>query len=81
PELRPTPAAREAARFLLLHPPVRGAARPVYGVIAASAVALLPRWVRTPLRLPWMPVAERLTVRPAGEILTRSLRWALQPPT
>jgi uncharacterized protein (DUF2236 family) len=78
PELRAIPEARQAARFLLLEPPVQLAARPVYGVIAASAVALLPRWVRTPLRLPWLPVTERLAVRPAGEVLTRGLRWALQ---
>lgn len=80
PELRATTEAREAARFLLLRPPVNLAARPVYGVLAAAAVALLPRWVRTPLRLPWMPVTERLAVRPAGEVLTRGLRWALQAP-
>ena len=79
PELRATPEAREAARFLLLQPPVQLAARPVYGVIAASAVALLPRWARTPLRLPWLPVTERLAVRPAGEAITRTLRWALHP--
>jgi uncharacterized protein (DUF2236 family) len=79
PELRVIPEAREAARFLLLQPPVQLVARPVYGVIAASAVALLPRWVRTPLRLPWLPVTERLAVRPAGEAITRTLRWALQP--
>lgn len=79
PELRATPEAREAARFLLLQPPVQLVARPVYGVIAASAVALLPRWARTPLRLPWLPVTERLAVRPAGEAVTRTLRWALHP--
>lgn len=80
PELRATPEAREAARFLLLQPPVNLAARPVYGVLAAAAVALLPRWARTPLRLPWLPVTERLAVRPAGQAVTRGLRWALQAP-
>jgi uncharacterized protein (DUF2236 family) len=78
PELRAIPEAREAARFLLLQPPVQLAARPVYGVIAASAVALLPRWARTPLRLPWMPITERVAVQPVGQVLTRGLRWALQ---
>ena len=79
-ELRAIPEARQAARFLLLQPPVQLVARPVYGVIAASAVALLPRWARTPLRLPWLPVTERLAVRPAGEAITRGLRWALTTP-
>jgi uncharacterized protein (DUF2236 family) len=77
PELRATREARQAARFLLLQPPVRGVARPVYGVIAANAVALLPRWARAPLRLPWMPMTEKLTVQPAGQMLTSGLRWAL----
>jgi uncharacterized protein (DUF2236 family) len=77
PELRAIREARQAARFLLLQPPVRGVARPVYGVIAANAVALLPRWARAPLRLPWMPMTEKLTVQPAGQMLTSGLRWAL----
>ncbi|MDJ0767985.1 MAG: oxygenase MpaB family protein [Ilumatobacter sp.] len=80
PELRGTPEARDAARYLLLQPPMHPAARPVYGVIAAAAVAMLPRWARMPLRLPWMPVTERMAVRPAGDALTRWLRWALTEP-
>ena len=80
PELRSTASAREAARYLLVQPPMPLAARPVYAVIAAAAVALLPRWARSPLRLPWFPVAEAVAVAPVGEALTRGLRWALQPP-
>jgi uncharacterized protein (DUF2236 family) len=79
-ELHSTPEARDAARYLLVRPPVQAAARPAYAVIAASAVALLPRWSRRPLRLPWLPVTEALAVRPAGELLTRGLRWALTAP-
>lgn len=78
PELGGTPAAREAARYLLVQPPMPLAARPLYGVIAAAAVALLPRWARRPLRLPYLPVAEAIAVRPAGDALTRTLRWALR---
>ena len=78
PELAGTPAAREAARYLLVQPPMPLAARPLYAVIAAAAVALLPRWARRPLRLPYLPVAEAIAVRPAGEALTRTLRWALR---
>lgn len=80
PELDGTPAAREAARYLLVQPPMPLAARPVYGVIAAAAVALLPRWARRPLLLPYFPIVEAVAVRPAGELLTRSLRWALATP-
>ena len=79
-ELRGSAAARDVARYLLWQPPMATAARAPYGVLAASAVALLPRWARRPLRLPWLPVAETVAVRPAGEALTRGLRWALQPP-
>ena len=42
PELEATAAAREAARFLLLNPPLPLAARPGYGLIASGGVALLP---------------------------------------
>ena len=55
PELRATPEAEEAARFLLLHPPLPLAARPPYAVLAANAIALLPSWARAPLGLPHLP--------------------------
>ena len=42
PELAATPEAREAARFLLLRPPLPVIARAPYGVLAAAAVSLLP---------------------------------------
>ncbi len=80
PELRATPEARSAARFLLLRPPLPLAARPFYGVLAAAAVASLPPWARGLLRLPRVPVVEDLTVVPAGDVLTRTIRWALTPP-
>lgn len=79
PELRSTPEARDAARYLLLQPPMHPAMRPVYGVLASAAVALLPRWARWPLRLPYLPVTETVAVRPAGEALVRGLRWAMTP--
>ena len=62
PELAGTPAARDAARYLLVRPPRPLAARPMYGVIAAAAVALLPRWARRPLMLPYFPVVEAVAV-------------------
>jgi len=79
-ELEGTPEARRAARYLLIEPPMHPVARAPYTVLAAAAVALLPRWARWPLRLPYLPVAEAVVVRPAGEALTRTLRWALQRP-
>jgi uncharacterized protein (DUF2236 family) len=78
-ELRSSRAARDAARYLVLSPPLPLAARPAYGLIAGAAVALLPRSARLPLRLPYLPVAEAVAVRPAGELVTRTLRWALSP--
>jgi uncharacterized protein (DUF2236 family) len=79
PELASSPEAREAARYLLLQPPMPIAGRPAYSVIAAGAVALLPMWARLPLRLPYLPVAEAVAVRPVGDALTRILRWAMAP--
>jgi uncharacterized protein (DUF2236 family) len=77
PELQGTPAAREAARYMLLQPPMHPAVRPAYTVLGSAAVALLPRWARWPLRLPNLPILEAVAVRPAGEALVRGLRWAL----
>ncbi len=47
-ELRGTSEARDAARYLLLQPPLPYAARPAYGLIAGAAVALMPAWTRAP---------------------------------
>ncbi len=80
PELRGTTEARQAARFMLIHPPVPWAARPAYAVLTAAAVGLLPWWTRWPLRLPYLPLAEATVVRAAGEGLTRTIRWALASP-
>ncbi|MCU0259509.1 MAG: DUF2236 domain-containing protein [Ilumatobacteraceae bacterium] len=79
-ELRGTPEAREAARYLVLQPPLPLAARPLYGALAGAAVALLPRWARRPLHLPLLPITETVAVRPAGDVVTRALRWAMQRP-
>ena len=78
-ELQGTPEAREAAHFLLIEPPLPFAARAPYGLLAAAAVSLLPAWARWPLRLPYLPVSERLLVRPAGSALTQIIRWSLSP--
>jgi uncharacterized protein (DUF2236 family) len=80
-ELRGTAAARDAAHYLLIRPPMPVAARPAYALIAGAAVALLPRWARLPLRLPYLPVTETVALRPAGDVVTRALRWALRHPT
>jgi uncharacterized protein (DUF2236 family) len=77
-ELAGTPAAREAARFLLA-PPLPPVAIGPYAVLGAAAVGLLPVWARRPLRLPWLPLAETFAVRPAGHALVAGLRWALVP--
>jgi uncharacterized protein (DUF2236 family) len=77
PELAATPAARDAARFLLLNPPLPLLARAPYGGLAASAVATLPLWARRMLWLPYLPVTERLLVRTTGTALTRTIRWAM----
>ncbi|OZM71359.1 hypothetical protein CFN78_21380 [Amycolatopsis antarctica] len=80
PELRSTPEARATARFILLNPPLPLAARGPYAVLGASAVALLPRWARLPLRLPYLPGVEQTGVRLAGHGLVRGIRWVMTPP-
>ena len=81
PELAATPAARETARFLLLRPPLPLLARGPYAALSAAAVSLLPRWARKELWLPYLPVTEAVLVRGAGEVVTRTIRWAMRPPT
>ncbi|MEV8530466.1 oxygenase MpaB family protein [Streptomyces sp. NPDC051211] len=78
PELRGTPEARDAARFILLHPPLPPAARAPYALLAANAVSMLPRWARAELGLPWLPAPlEKACVRPSGHAMTAAIRWAM----
>lgn len=79
-ELAGTTEARTAARFMLLNPPIPYVARPAYSVLGAAAVGLLPVWARLPLRLPYLPLTEAVAVRAAGQVLTRTIRWAMAPP-
>ena len=76
-ELRSTETAREAARFLLLTPPLPLLARAPYGVLAATAVSMLPRWARLPLRLPYLPPVEATGIRFAGRVLVGGIHWAM----
>ncbi len=80
PELKGTAAARDAARFLLLHPPLPWSARPGYTALAGAAVALLPVWARQHLLLPYLPLTERVVALPVGGAATSVIRWALKHP-
>lgn len=80
PELAATGQARDAARFLLLNPPLPVIARVPYAVLAAGAVSLLPGWARRQLRLPRLPVSETVLVRPAGHAMVHAIRWAITAP-
>jgi uncharacterized protein (DUF2236 family) len=79
PELASSREARDAARFLLLEPPLPLAARAPYLMLAGAAVALLPAWTRWPLRLPLLPVSEAVVLRPAGQMVTQVIRWSMAP--
>jgi uncharacterized protein (DUF2236 family) len=78
PELTGTPAAREAARFIVLTPPLPALARFPYAAIATAAVGMLPDWAAGELSLPALPDA---VVRPAGSAITRAIRWAMAAPS
>ncbi|MPY95301.1 MAG: DUF2236 domain-containing protein [Acidimicrobiia bacterium] len=78
-ELRVTPEARQGVCFLLA-PPIPLAAKPAYGIVAAAAVALLPRFARRELWLPVPPLVEPVAVRPATAVLLGVVGWALGPP-
>jgi uncharacterized protein (DUF2236 family) len=79
-ELAGTPEARDAARFLLLRPPLSLAARVPYSALAAAAVGLMPTWTRWPLRLPYFPTAEAVVGRLAGRGVVAGIHWATSRP-
>lgn len=80
PELGGSPLAWDAARFLLLNPPLPLPARPGYGMLAAAAVSSLPGWARRELRLPRLPLVDTLVSDPLGKVATATIRWAMVPP-
>ncbi|MEP6632114.1 MAG: oxygenase MpaB family protein [Lapillicoccus sp.] len=80
PELAGTPEAHDAARFLLLHPPLEWTERAGYSALAAGGVALLPLWAKEMLRLPALPVTERLVSLPVADAAVRAIRWAISDP-
>lgn len=75
--LEATPAAREAARFLLLEPPLPLVARPGYGMLASGGVWLLPSWARVMLGIPLAPSLGRCVARPLGRLGTAAVRWGM----
>lgn len=80
PELQGTPEARSTARFLLLSPPLPLAARPPYALLGAAAIGLLPRWTRSELGLPDLPLLDDTAIALAGHGITRAIRWAMAVP-
>jgi uncharacterized protein (DUF2236 family) len=76
-ELHGTLLARDAAKFLLLNPPLPLAARPGYAMLAAAAVSSLPTWVRRELRLPRVPVVDQVVGTALGKAATSAIRWAM----
>ncbi|MFF4102823.1 oxygenase MpaB family protein [Streptomyces sp. NPDC001903] len=78
-ELRPTAESRATTGYLLSHPPLPGAARIPYALLATAAADLLPRWARAQLGL---PLTSRLLLplaRPGGHAVTAVIRWATPP--
>lgn len=76
-ELRISDPAIEAKDLLLRHPPLPGPARIGFGVLAAGGVASLPTWARTMLRLPSLPVTDRLLATPMTAAALGAIRWAM----
>jgi uncharacterized protein (DUF2236 family) len=75
-ELHATSEARAAARWLMV-PPMPWRVRPVYGLVAAAAVELLPLSAQLELGLVVPPLAGPVGVRPAVRALVGTARWAL----
>jgi uncharacterized protein (DUF2236 family) len=76
-ELETTGAARDAARFLLVEPPLPAGARLGYWAIAAGGVSLLEPWSRDLLDLPRSDLLARRLLSPIGRASTGTVRWAM----
>ncbi len=82
PFLRATAASRDTARFLLTDPPLQGAARLPYALLAAAAVELLPPWAKAAVSTGSGSAAARIpgpAARAGGHVVTWAIRWALPP--
>lgn len=75
-ELHGTPESRDVARYLLIEPPLDMVSRIPYSLIGAAAVAILPAWARADLRVPYLPLTERVMVKPIGNLVATTIRWA-----
>ncbi|MGB3710164.1 MAG: oxygenase MpaB family protein, partial [Erythrobacter sp.] len=75
-DLRTSSEAREVAQMVLSQKP-EGTPPALQAVIAADAVAMLPEWARTMLRLQ-RPVLSALPARAATWGVGRTLRWAFR---
>ncbi len=77
PQLEASPEALEAARFLLLDPPLPLLARPGYATLASGAVSLLPGWARGMLRLSLPDGVAAVVGMPLGRLAAGVVRWGM----
>ncbi len=80
PELEATPEALDAARFLLVDPPLDGLGRVGYAPLAVGAVAITPGWARRMLRLPGPDALHEALGVPVGRAAAGLIRWGLSHP-
>jgi uncharacterized protein (DUF2236 family) len=78
-ELRRTPEALDAARFLMVQPPIPLIVRPFYATLATAGFSSMPIWAQQMLGLPLAPPIEATVVRPLTGALVGILRWSLEP--
>jgi uncharacterized protein (DUF2236 family) len=79
PELRSTPAAQAALRFILWEPPLPATARPGYLSLVAGAIGTLPSYARRMLGIRTPPGGAAL-LRGAGTAGAKGVRWMLSDP-
>ncbi|MEI6701608.1 MAG: oxygenase MpaB family protein, partial [Actinomycetota bacterium] len=80
PELSFGEQAKDVRSFLLAGVAKRPLDRIAYGVVVAAAVSVLPSWARSMLRLPLLPLARPLVIRPAAQAFAKTIRLALPSP-
>jgi uncharacterized protein (DUF2236 family) len=80
PEVQLSDQARDVRKFLLNGVAKRPQDKLAYAVVVSAAISILPKWARRELRLPLVPLAEPLVIRPAALTFATVLRLAIAPP-
>lgn len=79
PQLRLTRAGSNARNFVVAGPVRAPHEMAAYSLVVAAALGVLPAWARRQLKIPLLPLADQLWIRPSTKLMGRGIRFALPP--